>query len=133
MDDLNRYSNRLRFSFAHEVGHYILHRSIYDKYEVETEEEYYSFIENIPEEEYSGFEWQANEFAGRLLVPRNKLIEEVQNVYDTANKRKLIKILETYPMEILARVSHKLCKPFGVLTNVIERRVKEEKLWPPNL
>ena len=29
MDD--RYLNRIRYSTAHEIGHYILHRDIYDK------------------------------------------------------------------------------------------------------
>src|SRR4030042_6830436 len=29
MDQRGRYENRLRFSFAHEIGHFILHRYIY--------------------------------------------------------------------------------------------------------
>ena len=33
--------------------------------------------------------------------------------------------------EILPRVSIKLSRPFGVSSEVIERRVSNEKLWPP--
>ncbi len=131
MDEQDRYSNRLRFSFAHEVGHYILHRSIYDKFKLDTLEDYFLFIENIPEEEYEAFEWQANEFAGSLLVPRMRLIEEVKNIYEIIKQRNLLEYLEMNPMDVLARVSHKLCKPFGVSTDVIERRVSVEKIWPP--
>jgi len=28
MDVQNRYENRLRFSFAHEIGHYVLHEYV---------------------------------------------------------------------------------------------------------
>jgi len=132
MDDQNRYSNRLRFLFAHEIGHYILHRSIYTKFELDTLEDYSFFIDNFPEEEYKGFEWQANEFAGSLLVPRKRLIIEVQKVYEMLKQQNRLELLEKYSEDILQRVSNKLCKPFRVSTNVIERRVKIEKLWPPN-
>lgn len=131
MDEHDRYSNRLRFSLAHEVGHYILHHSIYDQYEVDTEEEYYSFIENIPDKEYKSFEWQANEFAGSLLVPRKRLIEEIQKIYEKIKKENMLELLEKYPLDILARVSINLSQPFGISTTVIERRVEVEKIWPP--
>lgn len=131
MDEQNRYSNRLRFSFSHEVGHYILHHSIYDQYEVYTEEEYYSFIENIPDKEYKSFEWQANEFAGSLLVPRKRLLEEIQKIYEKIKKENMLELLEKYPLDILSRVSINLSQPFGISTTVIERRVEVEKIWPP--
>ena len=34
----------------------------------------------MPEKEYSGFEWQANEFAGRLLVPYPELTTEFDKI-----------------------------------------------------
>ena len=132
MEEKNCYSSRLRFSFAHEVGHYVLHHSIYERFEVETEEEYLLFIENIPMYEYASFEWQANEFAGSLLVPREKLEGEIKKVYETVKQYNRLDILEREPKEIIARISQKLCKPFGVSTQVIERRVDVENLWPPN-
>ena len=132
MDKQDRYSNRLRFSFAHEIGHYVLHRSIYDGFEIETEEEYLLFLKNIPEDEYGSFEWQANEFAGSLLVPREKLKSEINKLYETVKQYNKLDILERDPKEIIARMSQKLCKPFGVSTKVIEIRVDVEDLWPPN-
>ena len=131
MDDANRYANRLRFSFSHEIGHYILHKHVYSKFQVDNFEDYCFFIDNFPEDEYGDFEWQANEFAGSLLVPREKLILEVQKIYEIIRQQNLDEYLEKYPSDILARVSKTLCKPFGVSYQVIERRVEIEKLWPP--
>jgi len=131
MDDKDRYANRLRFSFAHEIGHYILHRTLCEKYEFDTEEEYLSFNESIPEEEYQEFEWQANEFAGSLLVPRERLIKEVEKIYGIIEQKNQLDLLQKYPRQILSRVIEKLCKPFGVSITVIEIRVDRENLWPP--
>lgn len=47
MDD--RYSSRLRFSFAYEIGHYVLHRNIYEKHSFSSKEEFILFIKEIPE------------------------------------------------------------------------------------
>jgi hypothetical protein len=77
MDPQGRYENRLRFSFAHEIGHFVLHKYIYQEFCIDTPEEYYDFVMNFPEPEYRSFEWQANEFAGSLLVPRTRLLEEI--------------------------------------------------------
>ena len=68
-----KYSNRLRFSLAHELGHYVLHREIYKKMIFTTPQEWKDFIDYLPESEYGSFEWQANEFAGRFLVPYEAL------------------------------------------------------------
>lgn len=73
MDVQCRYENRLRFSFAHEIGHYMLHGYIYETFEIDTPQEYLNFVMNFPENEYKSFEWQANEFAGSLLVHRTRL------------------------------------------------------------
>lgn len=64
-----KFSNRMRFSYAHELGHFFLHKYIFSFMEFESPEEWRDFVNGVPEKEYSGFEWQANEFAGRLLVP----------------------------------------------------------------
>ncbi len=131
MDDENRYANRLRFSFAHEIGHYILHRNIYSKLHLDSFEDYCFFIDHFPEDVYDDFEWQANEFAGSLLVPRERLIQEIQKIYEMIIQENMVEYLEKYPNDILARVSKKLRKPFGVSTEAIELRVEKEKLWPP--
>ncbi len=129
-----RYDNRLRFSIAHELGHYILHGYLYQDngINIENPKEYYDFITHFPDKEYRSFEYQANQFAGRLLVPRQKLIEEVLNISNTLEENNLTHLLTDDPDFILERTTPRLCKPFGVSEDVIKRRVEEENLWPPD-
>ena len=87
----------------------------------------------MPETEYRSFEWQANEFAGRLLVPYQELETEMEKVGEILKENNLITFLKMDPDAVLSRISPMLSKPFGVSTEVIERRVKREGLWPPNI
>ena len=64
-----RYANRLRFSIAHELGHYVLHRAVFQHIPRNSGEEWIRFMRDIPEREYSFLEYHAYEFAGRFLVP----------------------------------------------------------------
>lgn len=126
-----KFANRMRFSFAHELGHLFLHKEIYTRLDVTSPEEWKDFILNVPENEYRSFEWQANEFAGRLLVPYVNLAEEVSKACELIRKNNLATFLRTDSDAVLSRVSPALAKPFGVSTDVIEIRVKREGLWPP--
>jgi len=127
-----RFQNRVRFSFAHEVGHFILHKEIYKKIPFTSPKEWKHFVLSMADKEYRNFEWQANEFAGRLLVPREKLIAEIEKIYRTIEQSGMLRYLSDDPGAVLSRVSPVICKPFGVSENVIERRVEREDLWPPN-
>lgn len=131
MDPMGRYERRLRFSFAHEIGHFILHQYIYKQLVFETPRDYTDFVLNIPEAEHRSFEWQANEFAGRLLVPRGVLQEEVVKVYKKLEEHSLLGMLERNPDQVLESVAPMLSKPFGVSEEVIVKRVQRENLWQP--
>lgn len=126
-----RYSNRLRFSYAHEIGHLDLHKDKYSELDIESPQEWQESICQMTDKDYGHFEYQANEFAGRLLVPKEILIEElgkhIQGVIDVG----LGDYLKSQPDTVLARISPSLCKPFGVSDQVISRRVEREGLWPP--
>ena len=71
-----RFHNRLRFSLAHEIGHFILHKKIYTNFNIKNLEDYYKLNEDIPQKQYSYLETQANKFANYLLVSRKVLIVE---------------------------------------------------------
>jgi len=123
----SRYDNRLRFSLAHELGHFILHKEICDNFTFNSEEEYIEFYNNLSEQDYQGFEWQANEFAGSLLVPREVLIQKVElifnEIHDILRRNNRLDLLETNSEEIFVRQSEKIARFFGVSTRVIEIRV----------
>lgn len=127
MDD--RYLNRIRFSVAHEVGHLVLHADMCKKIRPATIEEWYKLIEELEGTEYGFIEQQAYEFAGRLLVPRESLLEELMQ-----RKKDVKKIYDAYPEiedgQVVESVANAVCKKFGVSYQVIARRIWIEELWP---
>jgi len=127
----DNFSNPLRFALAHELGHYFLHRRLYTKFAFASPEEWKDFIINLPEGEYRAFEWQANEFAGRFLVPYLALQQKVGDSLEVIRQQKLVGYLKKNPDIVLSRVSPDLRRFFGVSEEVMERRVKGEGLWPP--
>jgi len=115
LDD--RYRNRLRFSFAHEIGHFILHKNIYTSFGIKNLTDFYRLIEQIPHEQYGYLETQANKFANHLLVPRNKLILERRKAIDRNKHYNLKKIdIKTLNSYLAIPIS----KIFGVSEEVIE-------------
>lgn len=128
-----RFINRLRFSFAHELGHLFMHKETYAGFGIQNLYAWKDFMQIIPEREYKFFEYQANEFAGRVLVPRETLVKELENCLDLLKRAGHLDLLDKDPNAVLASLSPMLCKPFGVSDQVVERRVEREELWPPKL
>lgn len=64
------HKKRQRFTLAHELGHYCLHRG---KNDMVFEDEVFYRIENS-----SSIEYAANEFAARLLIPENRLEKQIE-------------------------------------------------------
>ncbi len=79
MDD--RYANRLRFSMAHELGHYVLHQTIFQQIPRGSIQEWIDFMRDMPEKEYSFLEYHAYEFAGRFLVLPEALRRELTQLF----------------------------------------------------
>lgn len=67
-------TNRIYFSLAHELGHYILHKELFASFKIKSIEDVLSLIKNIPEKQYSFLETQANKFASYFLLPRGVLL-----------------------------------------------------------
>jgi len=125
MDD--RYLNRIRYSVAHEIGHFILHKNVYKDFGINNEEEWIELIQNIPENEYNWIEQQAYEFAGRLLVPLKDLqISFQQYIPDVKEIKKTLPGIED--IKIAERISPKICNKFEVSAGVITKRIIIEKL-----
>ncbi len=78
LDD--RYQKRVRFSFAHELGHFILHKELYSSFDIKKFEDFYDFYNKIPCEQYGYLETQANKFANFLLIPRKYLVIEKEKI-----------------------------------------------------
>jgi hypothetical protein len=128
-----KFANRLRFSLAHEIGHYFLHKDIYSKLPFGSLEDWKVFMANVGEGVYKDFEWQANEFAGRFLVPYDILVIRVKEAIKIIKQKKLVDYLKQEPDAVLSRIAPFLRKLFGISEIVIKTRVQNEGLWPPEI
>jgi Zn-dependent peptidase ImmA (M78 family) len=122
-----RFEPRLRFSIAHEVGHFVMHQDLYRQFKVHSVEDYVNLIQNIREEAYRAIEFQANWFAGTLLVPRDALVKVLTAAQkDAGNQmppgfRSDTELLREWVTPSVART-------FGVTEGVIDRRIRDEGL-----
>ncbi|MCK4346885.1 MAG: ImmA/IrrE family metallo-endopeptidase [Bacteroidales bacterium] len=123
-----RYSNRLRFTLAHEVAHYILHEEIIKKSQFRTIEDWIHFREEMSEEDLNWFEQQAYEFSGRLLIPKEHLIKALEEQREKIETFKSL-VSNDNDERIIDTISNVICDKFGVSSNVIYRRIRSEKLW----
>ena len=71
-----KFNNRYRFTLAHEIGHMYLHRYLSKQFGFNNIGEWIAAINQISIREREIVEWQANEFAGLILVPRSTLKDE---------------------------------------------------------
>jgi len=133
LDD--RYKFRLNFTLAHEIGHLILHAEQYRNMNFASEKEFIEFQQSVDENSLEWFEKQANEFAGRLLVPIDNLRELIaeQEEYCKQYTERLRngdedlsdKEIESFVIDALAS---RIYKKFEVSKEVVKRRIRTENL-----
>lgn len=124
----DRFQNRLRFSLAHEIGHMVLHEDFFRNLTPRTVEEWITFSRALPADQSRYLEWHANEFAGRLLVPRealelgfNQAMEYVDGIKESIGdiSRDLV----------LDYIASNIAREFGVSSDVVKYRIKNEAFW----
>lgn len=125
-----RLEYRLRFSVAHEIGHLILHRDIYGGRKHASAREWFDYIAALPDVEYGWVEWQAYEFAGRLLVPPDALRQAFQSAIKSAQAAGYTD-WQAADEAALDYIATRIAPKFGVSAEVIAKRLRVEKLWPP--
>ncbi|MGD9900514.1 MAG: ImmA/IrrE family metallo-endopeptidase [Calditrichaceae bacterium] len=123
----DRYLNRLRFTFAHEVGHFVLHAKEIQQCQFRTEDDWLNFREDMQEEDLFFFEQQAYEFAGRLLVPINALKRSIQNQKDKIEHYRSVIGDENNDL-LMGAISRVICTEFKVSDGVILRRLQKEDI-----
>lgn len=113
-----RYQNRLRFSLAHEIGHFVLHKKIYGNFRIHSPRNFYDFLNEIPQEQYSYLETQANKFANYLLLPREKLIIEKNSILKRLITQAGIKTIDQKTLN--SYLANPIAKIFGVSEQTAE-------------
>ncbi|MDO8515046.1 MAG: ImmA/IrrE family metallo-endopeptidase [bacterium] len=119
----SNYPQRTRFSVAHEIGHFLLHKNWYEKFGPKTLDDYFEFHDNIDAETYKYIEIQASTFAGYLLVPRILLEKQLEE--------KIGRTPRNENPEILFSVLPDLADIFQVSGEVILRRLQRDRLISP--
>lgn len=115
--EYEKESNRYRFSVAHELGHYFLHRKYYPS-NVNEAEKWIKISQSILNN-YA--EFQANFFAGSLLVPEEELVRVLDYEFDGSFVRNYWNASSVELTKILAVVR----KHFKVSDVVIARRMRD--------
>jgi hypothetical protein len=115
---------RLRFSVAHEIGHFVLHRAIAKKVSFKDVKSFAKWTSGYHGQQYL-LEQAANEFAGRLLVPHTRLEKEF-NVF----KANLLNFMPNADIGHLRRAfAESMENIFAVNAQVIEIRLEREGFW----
>lgn len=112
-----RLHSRLRFSLAHEIGHFVLHKNIYKDFDIKSKEDYYKLYEFLPPMQYRYLEVQANKFANYFLVPRNVLLEERKKQINKKGNPDWFKSVDTKTLN--SYIAIPLSKIFEVSEDVI--------------
>lgn len=118
--------NRLRFSMAHEIGHWFMHKEFFL-------EKGFKGLEAFEEwnESFGGsagdLEWEADEFAGRLLIPHARLKDDFSRFEAGFSK--------LFPdwrgnMDLRQKTAEQMCGRYGVHYQSVETRFHREGLWP---
>ena len=126
----DRMENRIRYSLAHEIGHLILHPDVYSSIAHSSIPEWISFFQGIPDDQYTWMEQHAYEFAGRLLVSREKLIEELDKAVALAEESGFTE-WDSSGDTAREYVAHGIARTFAVSEQVISKRLLREQLFPP--
>jgi Zn-dependent peptidase ImmA (M78 family) len=123
------YYKRVRFTIAHEIGHWALHKDLIEKLEFKSIDDWIEFRLNLQESPLGLIEWQAREFAGRLLVPINHLVTEYKMARNEVLKNNMgwdaPKIDDS---EMFSLVAPQIAPKFDVSTEVIEKRLDREEI-----
>jgi len=123
-----RYYRRLRFTYAHEIGHLILHKNEISNCHFRSETDWLQFRRDMSEDDLFWFEQQAYEFAGRLLVPKDQLIKSIENQRENIIKYRELSEFPDDDMLIRA-LSRIICDFFQVSEQVVHKRISAEKIW----
>ena len=120
--------NRYRFSLAHEFGHRLLHPDLWQEIQFSDIESWKSAItDSISEQDYSRIEFQANFFAGLVLVPPSDL----RRTFDACVERARQSGIDIAEVASGAKdtVESYIAREFQVSRDVVHRRLDADGLW----
>jgi hypothetical protein len=131
VDEAVYYSRlgRYRVSLAHELGHRILHPDVFTQMKFDTVFKWKeAMTDSMSEEDYGHMEFQAESFAGLVLVPTSELHAEFVKVAEHYRQHGV----PSSPPEIAVMresSARYLSDEFAVSVSVMEKRLDHDCLW----
>lgn len=117
---------RLRFTVAHELAHYFLHREIPQKGHFVSLPDFARWNESYGGRKYT-IEQEANEFAGRLLVPATRL-RVLFEEFAVAAEKLMPNFMQSGSLR--DQFAERVAPRFGVNAQVIAIRLDRDDIWP---
>lgn len=119
---------RYRFSLAHEVGHWWLHDELYEDTQIASVADWRRVCDEFGDD-YRWFEFQANSFAGLVLVPPASLKARFERLVGEAEAGGVRRSrLFEHPQR--QRLIEKLASEFQVSEQTMEIRLEKDALIP---
>ncbi len=122
------FETRYRFSLAHEIGHLWLHKKIYDCFDFSSVEQWIEIYLSIDDDDYSWLEYQANMFAGFVLIPDyalqprfNEILGQTETAIQAARDGNLTR--DHYVDYVVESIARKLAPSFDVSAVCMSKRI----------
>ncbi|MBN1870378.1 MAG: ImmA/IrrE family metallo-endopeptidase [Candidatus Omnitrophica bacterium] len=77
---------RYRFTLAHEIAHRELHQYFFEQFDIQTIDDWKIIVNDISDWPVKVIEYEANDFAGLVLVPATPLKEEFEKAIQKADE-----------------------------------------------
>lgn len=78
---MEHMETRYRFTLAHEIGHWILHRDLYADADVVDLDSYLNAYEAMSDEDQDHWEFQARNLGGRILLPKVPFLAAAEEAF----------------------------------------------------
>jgi len=118
--------NRYRFTLAHEIGHIVLHSSVFRANQFNSITGWKEFTNSLPDADHRWLEYQGYAFAGLVLVPRENLIKQAEK-WIRKIKSEGVSLSQNWDFAWELITAH-LGKAFQVSSSVIEKRLEKDEI-----
>lgn len=119
--------HRLKFTLAHELGHWYLHKDAYEAIEYDSIKDFIKIQKSLNFKNRNQFEFQANEFAAAFLVPKEALIKHTKKYLPELKSF----VKKNGPDQLRFKkyeIAEDLIQTFDVSSEVIKNRIENEEI-----
>lgn len=120
----DNFVEKYRFTLAHEIGHFVMHESMYEGLSFDSVQEYIEFTHLLPQSELYWYETQSDWFAEQLLVPTTQLEKSCMDLLES--NRNQFSEIQSLSYEFWSYASNELSDYFEVNPIVIDIRIQRE-------